>query len=50
MGKSKPSPPKEIRHLGVDFISLTEQIDTSSPLGKAMTTGPQGDPMKITDI
>src|SRR6266540_4430995 len=29
---------KEFRHLGVDFISITEQIDTSSPMGKAMFT------------
>jgi DNA invertase Pin-like site-specific DNA recombinase len=29
---------EEFRHLGVDFISITEQIDTSSPLGKAMFT------------
>ena len=29
---------EEFRHLDVDFISITEQIDTSSPLGKAMFT------------
>ena len=29
---------EEFRHLGVDFISITEQIDTSSPIGKAMFT------------
>jgi DNA invertase Pin-like site-specific DNA recombinase len=29
---------EEFRHLGVDFISITEQIDTSSPVGKAMFT------------
>jgi DNA invertase Pin-like site-specific DNA recombinase len=29
---------EEFRHLGVDFISVTEQIDTSSPMGKAMFT------------
>jgi len=29
---------EEFRHLGVAFISITEQIDTSSPLGKAMFT------------
>jgi DNA invertase Pin-like site-specific DNA recombinase len=29
---------EEFRHLGVDFISITEQIDTSSPTGKAMFT------------
>jgi DNA invertase Pin-like site-specific DNA recombinase len=29
---------EEFRHLGVDFISMTEQIDTSSPMGKAMFT------------
>ena len=29
---------QEFRHLGVDFISITEQIDTSSPMGKAMFT------------
>ena len=28
----------EFQHLGVDFISQTEQIDTSSPTGKAMFT------------
>ena len=28
----------EFRHLGVDFISYTEQIDTSSPMGQAMFT------------
>jgi len=27
---------EEFRHLGVAFISITEQIDTSSPLGQAM--------------
>ena len=29
---------EEFRHLGVDFISITEQINTSSPMGKAMFT------------
>jgi len=29
---------EEFNHLGVDFISLKEQIDTSSPMGKAMFT------------
>jgi len=29
---------QEFRHLGVDFISITEQIDTGSPMGKAMFT------------
>ena len=29
---------EEFQHLGVDFISKTEQIDTSSPTGKAMFT------------
>jgi DNA invertase Pin-like site-specific DNA recombinase len=29
---------EEFRHLGVDFISYQESIDTSSPLGKAMFT------------
>src|SRR5919204_4442933 len=29
---------EEFRHLGVDFISITEQIDTSSPMGMAMFT------------
>jgi DNA invertase Pin-like site-specific DNA recombinase len=29
---------EEFRHLGVAFISITEQIDTSSPMGKAMFT------------
>lgn len=29
---------EEFKHLGVDFVSLTEQIDTSSPMGKAMFT------------
>jgi DNA invertase Pin-like site-specific DNA recombinase len=29
---------EEFRHLGVDFISITEQIDTGSPMGKAMFT------------
>jgi DNA invertase Pin-like site-specific DNA recombinase len=29
---------EEFRHVGVDFISITEQIDTSSPMGKAMFT------------
>jgi DNA invertase Pin-like site-specific DNA recombinase len=29
---------EEFKHLGVDFISITEQIDTSSPMGKAMFT------------
>ena len=27
---------EEFRHLGIDFISYQENIDTSSPLGKAM--------------
>jgi DNA invertase Pin-like site-specific DNA recombinase len=29
---------EEFRHLGVDFISITEQIDTGSPMGKTMFT------------
>ena len=29
---------EEFQHVGVDFISITEQIDTSSPMGKAMFT------------
>jgi DNA invertase Pin-like site-specific DNA recombinase len=29
---------EEFKHLGIDFISITEQIDTSSPMGKAMFT------------
>jgi DNA invertase Pin-like site-specific DNA recombinase len=29
---------EEFRHLGIDFISYQESIDTSSPLGKAMFT------------
>src|SRR5215216_1081809 len=29
---------EEFRHLNVDFISITEQIDTGSPMGKAMFT------------
>ena len=29
---------EEFNHLGVDFISLTEQIDTSAPMGKALFT------------
>ena len=29
---------EEFNHLGVDFISITEQIDTSTPMGKAMFT------------
>ena len=29
---------EEFQHLGVDFISITEQVDTSSPVGKAMFT------------
>ena len=29
---------EECRHLGVDFISITQQIDTSSPMGKAIFT------------
>lgn len=29
---------EEFRRLGVDFISLREQVDTSTPLGKAMFT------------
>ena len=28
----------ELRHLGIEFISFQENIDTSSPLGKAMFT------------
>lgn len=28
----------ELRCLGVDFISLREQVDTSTPMGKAMFT------------
>jgi DNA invertase Pin-like site-specific DNA recombinase len=28
----------ELRHLGIEFISYQENIDTSSPLGKAMFT------------
>ena len=27
---------EEMNHIGVDFVSLHEQIDTSSPMGKAM--------------
>jgi len=27
---------EEFRHLGIDFISYQENIDTSSPLGKAL--------------
>jgi len=29
---------EQFRHLGIDFISYQENIDTSSPLGKAMFT------------
>lgn len=29
---------EEFQHLGVAFISITEQIDTGSPMGKAMFT------------
>src|SRR5918912_1474432 len=29
---------EEFRHFGIDFISITEQIDTGSPMGKAMFT------------
>ena len=29
---------EEFKHLGIDFISYQENIDTSSPLGKAMFT------------
>ena len=29
---------EEFRHLGIEFISLREQIDTASPMGKAMFT------------
>jgi DNA invertase Pin-like site-specific DNA recombinase len=29
---------EEFRHLGIDLIPITEQIDTSSPMGKAMFT------------
>jgi DNA invertase Pin-like site-specific DNA recombinase len=29
---------EEMQHLSVDFVSLHEQIDTSSPMGKAMFT------------
>ena len=29
---------EEMNHLGVDFVSFHEQIDTSSPMGKAMFT------------
>jgi DNA invertase Pin-like site-specific DNA recombinase len=29
---------EELRHLGIEFISYQENIDTSSPLGKAMFT------------
>ena len=29
---------EEFRHLGIDFISYQENIDTASPLGKAMFT------------
>ncbi len=28
----------EFNHLGIDFISFMENIDTSSPMGKAMFT------------
>ncbi len=28
----------EFRHLGVEFVSLREQVDTSTPMGKAMFT------------
>ena len=29
---------EELQHLGVQFISLREQIDTGSPIGKAVFT------------
>ena len=29
---------EEFRHLGIDFVSYRENIDTSSPMGKAMFT------------
>ena len=29
---------EEFQHLGVDFVSKTEQIDTSSPTGKVLFT------------
>ncbi len=29
---------EEFRHVGVDFISITEQMDTSSPMGQAIFT------------
>jgi DNA invertase Pin-like site-specific DNA recombinase len=29
---------EEFRHLGIDFVSYSENIDTSSPIGKAMFT------------
>ena len=29
---------EEFKHLGIDFVSFQENIDTSSPLGKAMFT------------
>ena len=29
---------EDFRHLGIDFISFQENIDTSSPMGKAMFT------------
>ena len=29
---------EEFRHMGIDFVSYQENIDTSSPLGKAMFT------------
>src|SRR5262249_42198015 len=29
---------EEFKHLGVEFISLREQIDTASPMGRAMFT------------
>src|SRR5512137_288774 len=29
---------EEFKHLGIDFISFQENIDTSSPMGKAMFT------------
>ena len=29
---------EEMNHLGVDFVSYHEQIDTSTPMGKAMFT------------
>ncbi len=29
---------EEFKHLGIDFVSYQENIDTSSPMGKAMFT------------